>query len=87
MAAGQLADAVRAVLGRAPAITVTVEVAEGLAARVLLDRAAGADLLVLGGALSDARDIIGPVARACLHHPPCPVVVVSEESTGIPVPA
>ncbi len=87
VAAGELAGAVRAVLGRAPAITVTMEVAEGLAARVLLDRAAGAELLVLGGAGGGLPEMIGPVARACLHHPPCPVVVVSAESTGIPVPA
>jgi hypothetical protein len=38
---------IRADGGRpAPSITVTVEVAEGLAARVLLDQAAGAELLV-----------------------------------------
>jgi nucleotide-binding universal stress UspA family protein len=78
-AAARLADAVQAVLGPAPSVTVAMEVAEGLAARVLLDRAAGAELLVLGGAACAERDAIGPVARACLRHPPCPVVVVSTE--------
>ncbi|HEX9354591.1 MAG TPA: universal stress protein [Streptosporangiaceae bacterium] len=86
-AAARLAEAVRTVLGPAPSITVTVEVAEGLAARVLLDRAAAAEVLVLGGAAGAAQDMIGPVERACLYHPPCPVVVVSTSSTGIPVPA
>jgi nucleotide-binding universal stress UspA family protein len=81
-AAAQLADAVQAVLGPAPSITVAMEVAEGLAARVLLDRAAGAELLVLGGAAHAERDAIGPVARACLRHSPCPVVVVSMERPG-----
>ena len=85
-ATARLADAVRTVLGPAPSITVTVEVTEGLAARVLLDRAAGAELLVLGGAVGTVQDRIGPVARACLRHPPCPVVVVGTQSTGIPVP-
>ncbi len=78
-----LADAMRAVLGPTPAITVRVEVAEGLAARVLLDRAAGAELLVLGGAAGAGQDVIGPVARACLRHPPCPVVVVSTKEAGV----
>jgi nucleotide-binding universal stress UspA family protein len=66
---------------------VDVRVAEGLAARVLLDHAVGAELLVLGSATRCAPDGIGPVARACLRRAPCPVVVVSVEMTGIPVPA
>ena len=86
-AAARLTDAVRTVLGPAPLITVTVEVADGLPARVLLDQAAGAELLVLGGAVSAGQDAIGPVARACLRHPPCPVVVVTAEGTGIPAAA
>lgn len=81
-AAARLADAVQTVLGPAPSISVAMEVTEGLAARVLLDRAAGAELLVLGGAVSAGRDAIGPVARACLRHPPCPVVVVTTERPG-----
>jgi nucleotide-binding universal stress UspA family protein len=83
-AAAGLADAMRTVLGPAPPIAVTVEVAEGLAARVLLDRAAGAELLVLGGTVGEGQDVIGPVARACLRNPPCPVVVVSTKMTDIP---
>ena len=78
---------VAAVLGPAPPVNVDVRVAEGLAARVLLDHAAGAELLVLGSATRCAPDGIGPVARACLRHAPCPVVVVSVEMTGVPVPA
>jgi nucleotide-binding universal stress UspA family protein len=84
-AAGLKAD-VAAVLGPAPEVTVDARVAEGLAARVLLDHAVGADLLVLGSATRCAPDGIGPVARACLRHAPCPVVVVSVEMTGVPVP-
>lgn len=82
----RLADAVQTVLGRAPSVALTVEVTEGLPARVLLDLAAGAELLVLGGAAGTGQDTIGPVARACLRHPPCPVVVVSADMAGVPMP-
>jgi nucleotide-binding universal stress UspA family protein len=57
------------------------EVADGLAARVLLERCAGADMLVLGTA-SDrpgASRPAGPVIRACLRRAACPVVVISAE--------
>jgi len=85
-AGARLEGAVRTMLGPAPVIPVTVEVAEGLATQVLLDRAAGAELLVLGGVASTGRDAIGPVARDCLRHPPCPIVVVSWEKADVPVP-
>lgn len=77
---------VTAAVSCASLVTVTVEIAEGLAARVLLDHADGAELLVLGSA-GCAPDGIGPVARACLRHAPCPVVVVSGAMSGVPVPA
>jgi nucleotide-binding universal stress UspA family protein len=77
---------VTAAVGCTPLATVTVEIAEGLAARVLLDHADGAELLVLGSA-GCAPDGIGPVARACLRRAPCPVVVVSVAMSGVPVPA
>jgi len=74
-----LEDFVRsAKAGQALGVAVHVEEVQGLAARVLLDRCAGADMLVLGtssdvpGALRSA----GPVIRACLRRAPCPVVVI-----------
>jgi nucleotide-binding universal stress UspA family protein len=63
----------------APEVQVRVEEVDGLPARVLLDRSAGADMLVLGTA-SDAPGGLrsaGPVIRACLRRAPCPVVVIS----------
>ena len=75
-----------AAVGGAPPVAVTVEIAEGLAARVLLDHADGAEMLVLGSA-GCAPAGIGPVARACLRHALCPVVVVSVAMSGVPVPA
>jgi nucleotide-binding universal stress UspA family protein len=75
-----------AVLGHNPLVVVDTEVVAGLAAKVLIGHAAGADLLVLGDPATSQLDVIGPVARACLRHAPCPVVVVSAEVPK-PVPA
>jgi nucleotide-binding universal stress UspA family protein len=63
---------------RYPGINVRAEVAEGLAARVLLDRSAGADMLVLGRTHhgSEHHRGAGPVIRACLKSASCPVVVI-----------
>lgn len=76
----EIDDLVRSVLAdQAPGIQVSVEVANGLAARLLLDRCAGADMLVLGTSsdVPGARRPAGPVIRACLRRAPCPVVVIS----------
>lgn len=86
MAGARLAEAVRSTLGGLP-VTVTVKVTEGLTARVLLDHAEGAELLVLGSAATAGPHAVGPVARACLRRAPCPVVVVSADMAGVPVPA
>lgn len=63
---------------RFPGLSVRAEVAEGLAARVLLDRASGADMLVLGRTFHGTEDHrgAGPVIRACLPSAPCAVVVI-----------
>jgi nucleotide-binding universal stress UspA family protein len=62
-----------------PGVVIRAEVAEGLPARVLLDRANGADMLVLGSANHPAMRAAGPVIRACVSHAPCPVVVIGAE--------
>jgi nucleotide-binding universal stress UspA family protein len=62
-----------------PGVSVRTEITEGLAARVLLDHAAHADMLVLGHT-SHGQDLYrgaGPVIRACLRAAPCPVVIIS----------
>jgi nucleotide-binding universal stress UspA family protein len=67
-------------------VQIRTEVADGLAARVLLDRCAGADMLILG-TVSDvpgASRSAGPVIRACLRRAPCPVVVISAAQDQIP---
>jgi nucleotide-binding universal stress UspA family protein len=47
------------------------------AARALIDTAIGADLLVVGSrGRGGVRGLIGSVSQQCVHHAPCPVVVV-----------
>jgi nucleotide-binding universal stress UspA family protein len=75
----ELAGKIRAEFG--PDVEVKGEVIDGLAARVLLERCAGADMLVLGTAsdTAGAPRPAGPVIRACLRRAACPVVVISAE--------
>ncbi len=80
-----LAATMRAVLGPALPDDLTAEIAEGTPERALVERSAGADLLVLGSASAHALTgpAIGPVIRTCLSRAHCPVVVVGpEESSG-----
>jgi len=89
--------------GRAPLVTAELEagwivppgrlsseLAHGSPAKVLIDRSAGAELLVLGTACpevqsaSEAPPLVGPVARACLHRAACPVVVVTASDAAWP---
>jgi nucleotide-binding universal stress UspA family protein len=73
-------DLVRSVQAdQAPDVQVDVELVDGLPARVLLDRCAGADMLILGTSsdMPGAMRSAGPVIRACLRRAPCPVVVIS----------
>ena len=68
------------------AAQIRTEVVEGLAPRVLLDRCADADMLVLGTAsdVPGSSRSAGPVIRACLRRAPCPVVVISAAQDQIP---
>jgi nucleotide-binding universal stress UspA family protein len=76
-------------LGSAARPAVQLEFADGLPARVLLDRAAGAAMLVLGSTRSGGLDAapvgkpaapLGPVARDCLRAALCPVVIVTSRA-------
>jgi nucleotide-binding universal stress UspA family protein len=68
------------------AVQIRTEVADGLAARVLLERCSGADMLVLGTAsdVPGALRSAGPVIRACLRRAPCPVVVIGAAQDPLP---
>jgi nucleotide-binding universal stress UspA family protein len=90
-AAGETLQAVvDEALGTQPSARVQVELADGLPARVLIDRSVGAEMLVLGSTSHgqstgpatppvQRRTPLGPVARDCLHAAPCPVVVVRSD--------
>jgi nucleotide-binding universal stress UspA family protein len=84
-----VAEVLREALGTEPWAGVQTELADGLPARELLERAAGAEMLVLGSAQRgpapvQARTPLGPVARDCLRAAPCPVVVVRPRSVRSP---
>ena len=71
-------------LGRYCASVNKTEIAEGLAARVLLDHAQDADMLVLGRTAHspDPYRGAGPVIRVCLRSAPCPVVIMRGKHEG-----
>jgi nucleotide-binding universal stress UspA family protein len=74
-----LNDLVKSVQAHVDDVEVRTEEVDGLAARVLLDRCQGADMLILGTS-SDSHGAgrsAGPVIRACLRRASCPVVVIS----------
>jgi nucleotide-binding universal stress UspA family protein len=77
-----LAEVLSQVGGDAPGVEVRELVGEGPAAKVLLDTARGADLLVVGsrGRGGFAAAILGSVSLACVMHATCPVLVFRDDS-------
>jgi nucleotide-binding universal stress UspA family protein len=69
-----------------PDVSVRTEITEGLAARVLLDHAREADMLVLGRTAHgpDPHRGAGPVIRACLRAAPCAVVIIGPAAEAGP---
>jgi nucleotide-binding universal stress UspA family protein len=77
-ATAALQDAVTEVGKEHPDVEIETRVVHGFPARVLPQAAEDADLLVVGshgrGAFAEA--LLGSVGHGCVHHAPCPVVVV-----------
>ena len=65
--------------GTAP-VDLVQRVVEGHPATVLIDEAATADLLVVGARGHSALTgmVLGSVSSHCVHHSPCPVVVMRD---------
>ncbi|WP_326813991.1 universal stress protein [Streptomyces sp. NBC_01763] len=78
-----LDSAINAVLGPTPQLSVDARVEEGPPAPVLLAAAREADLLVVGsrGHGAFAEMLLGSTAQHCVHHAPCPVLVVRPQTT------
>jgi nucleotide-binding universal stress UspA family protein len=78
LAAKVLAEAVTSAIGADDRWPVKEIVQEGDAARILIEQAEGADLLVVGsrghGGFTEA--LLGSVSQHCVHHARCPVVII-----------
>jgi nucleotide-binding universal stress UspA family protein len=74
------------VLGAEPATAVRVVAVEGHPAQVLMHRAEGARLLVLGSRSRNQLEgvVLGSVALHAVMHAPCPVLVVHPPRTAQP---
>lgn len=62
------------------AVPIAAKVIEGNAARVLLDEAKGAEMLVIGsrGHGGFVEALLGSTGQHCVQHASCPVVVVRD---------
>ncbi len=79
-----LEAAVERAIGDDPGVTVELVPVCDLPARALLERAVGADLLVVGArGLGGFRGLLlGSVSHQVVQHAPCPVAVVRARSEG-----
>jgi nucleotide-binding universal stress UspA family protein len=66
------------VKGEAEGVDIERQVVQGSAAEVLVTAATPADLLVVGsrGHGGFAGLMVGSVSQQCVHHAPCPVVII-----------
>lgn len=73
-----VSTAINETVGDSEPVKVTSTVREGNAAQILLEAAKDADLLVVGsrGHGGFAEALLGSVSQHCVHHAPCPVVIV-----------
>jgi nucleotide-binding universal stress UspA family protein len=81
-AKSELDKTIDEVIGDVKDVAVERKAVEGMAAQVLVDEAAGADLLVVGsrGHGGFAGLLLGSVSQQCAHHASCPVVIIRTTS-------
>jgi nucleotide-binding universal stress UspA family protein len=75
-----LFETLNEIAGEDPDVIIRPSVQEGQAAEVLIRAARGADMLVVGsrGHGGFARALLGSTSQQCLHHSPCPVLVMRD---------
>ncbi len=85
-AAKTLSETVDSAVTAGSGVTVRQRVVPGHPARVLLDAADGADLLVVGsrGHGGFAGSLLGSVSQHCAQHSPCPVLVIRGQQDSRP---
>lgn len=73
-----LTEAIGSAVGSGGEVRIAPVVRGGNAAQVLIDAADGAELLVVGsrGYGGFAEALLGSVSQHCVHHAPCPVVII-----------
>jgi nucleotide-binding universal stress UspA family protein len=73
-----LSETVASTIPADSGVSVRQRAVAGHPARALLDAADGADLLVVGsrGHSGFAGMLLGSVSQHCVHHSPCPVLVI-----------
>ena len=80
LATNMVEDAILDAADPGAPVKIVSKVVQGSPAKVLLKEAAKADLLVVGsrrhGGITEA--MLGSVSHHCVHHAPCPVVVVRD---------
>jgi nucleotide-binding universal stress UspA family protein len=76
-----LTDAISSTLDPASDVSVRAHVLQGNPAQVLIEAAAGADLLVVGsrGHGGFAEALLGSVSQHCVQHASCPVVIIRDQ--------
>jgi nucleotide-binding universal stress UspA family protein len=81
-----LTEAVSEMSDERPDVEVRQRVVWGHPAQVLVEAARGADLLVVGsrGHGGFAGALLGSVSQHCVHHAPCPVLVIRGRAAGEP---
>jgi nucleotide-binding universal stress UspA family protein len=84
--AGRLLDDAidKATGGKDPGVEIERLVVDGAAAASLIETAEGADLLVVGtrGHGGFRGLLLGSVSQQCVHHAPCPIVIVPAPHNG-----